>query len=192
MASARIFARSSGAVPIRCSLLLKKSPPCHKADWELQVTMAYLKTVLTYNIPSEAEVDKAFLESHDLIVCLLNANTSRNELGAPFYIQLQVADEEYERAVALLREANPARFGSPARVAELDRAIKRTVGLFLLGAVPAAILALWLTPAPVYRHDLPVYAQQAPDLRPIITTIVSPLAGVLAVWLGRRRTSNNS
>jgi uncharacterized protein (TIGR03382 family) len=153
--------------------------------------MAYLKTVLTYNIPSEAEVDKAFLESHGLTVCLLNANTSRNELGTPFYIQLQVADEEYMQAMNLLREANPSRFGSTARVAELDRAIKRTVGFFFLGAFPAAILALWLTPAPVYRHDLPVYVQQAPDLRPIVTAIVSPLAGLLAVWLGRRRHPNN-
>ena len=79
--------------------------------------MAYLKTVLTYNQPSEAEVDKAFLESHGLTVCLLNANTSRNELGAPFYIQLQVADEEYERARRLIQEANPQRFGSADRVA---------------------------------------------------------------------------
>jgi hypothetical protein len=26
--------------------------------------MSYLKTILTYNLPSEAEVDRAFLESH--------------------------------------------------------------------------------------------------------------------------------
>jgi hypothetical protein len=42
--------------------------------------MSYLRTVVTYHQPSEAEVDKAYLESHGHNVCLLNANTARNEL----------------------------------------------------------------------------------------------------------------
>ncbi|MEO7415024.1 MAG: hypothetical protein ABIZ81_16915 [Opitutaceae bacterium] len=108
--------------------------------------MGYLKTILTYHQPSEAEVDKAFLESHGFDVCLLNGNTSRNELGAPFYIQLQVVEEHHARATAILREANPARFGSPARVAELDRQIKRTFFATLLGAVPFGALAFLFWP----------------------------------------------
>ena len=70
--------------------------------------MAYLKTLLTYNMPSEAEVDKAFLESRGIAVCLLNANTSRNELGAPFYVQLQVNAEDLERARRRDRHADQA------------------------------------------------------------------------------------
>ncbi|MEO6569802.1 MAG: hypothetical protein ABIO94_13650 [Opitutaceae bacterium] len=110
--------------------------------------MGYLKTILTYHRPSEAEVDKAFLESHGFNVCLLNGNTSRNELGAPFYIQLQVVEEHHARATAILREANPSRFGSPARVAELDRQIKKTIFSVLLGAIPAGALGFFLCPAP--------------------------------------------
>jgi hypothetical protein len=108
--------------------------------------MGYLKTILTYHQPSEAEVDKAFLESHGFQVCLLNANTSRNELGAPFYIQLQVVEEHHEQATALLREANPSRFGSASRVAELDRYIKRTFFSIILGAVPAGVGGFLLWP----------------------------------------------
>src|SRR5215213_2980624 len=100
--------------------------------------MSYLRTVITYHQPSEAEVDKAFLESHGLSVCLLNANTSRNELGAPFYIQLQVPDGEYATAVSILKEANPQRFGSAERVAEIERSIVQALLWF---AVPAAVAA---------------------------------------------------
>ena len=108
--------------------------------------MSYLQTVLTYNQPSEAEVDKAFLESHGIDVCLLNANTSRNELGAPFYIQLQVAGEDLDRARQILKEANPQRFGSPERVAAIDQAIKQAVFRFLAGAVIVAAVAYFLIP----------------------------------------------
>ncbi|HWA26140.1 MAG TPA: hypothetical protein VG734_10790 [Lacunisphaera sp.] len=153
--------------------------------------MAYLKTVLTYHLPSEAEVDKAFLESHGMAVCLLNGNTSRNELGAPFFIQLQVADEEHARAVALLREVNPGRFGSASVVNELDRAIKRTIGLFVLGAGAAAILGYVAAPAPVRQPDLPYY-MATPDLRPLAAFFTGILGGCLAVWLGRKRTSPQS
>lgn len=100
--------------------------------------MSYLKTILTYHQPSEAEVDKAYLESEGLNVCLLNANTSRNELGAPFYIQLQVAEEDVPRAVALLKAANPQRFGSAERVAEIE---KELIRLLLWFAVPAVAVA---------------------------------------------------
>ena len=154
--------------------------------------MAYLRTVLTYNVPSEAEVDRAFLESEGLTVCLLNANTARNELGAPFYVRLQVADEEYERAVTLLRAMNPSRFGSQARVNELDRSIKRIVGLFPLGAIPTGLLYLWLTPAPIYKADLPIYVSQPPDLRPIITAFSAILGGLLTVMIGKKNEPNQS
>ena len=154
--------------------------------------MAYLKTVLTYNLPAEAEVDKAFLESHGVTVCLLNANTSRNELGAAFYIQLQVADEEYSQAVGLLKEANPARFGSQSRVNEIDREIRRGAGLFFIGAVPLAIIILIVTPAPVYKYGLPVGTRQAGDIRPVAATFGGVLGGILAIMIGRKRQPNQT
>lgn len=83
--------------------------------------MAYLKTILTYHLPSEAEIDKSLLESHGLTVNLLNNNEARNELGAPFHIQLQVPDEEVAQAVAVLKEFNPQRFGSMENVRTIEK-----------------------------------------------------------------------
>jgi hypothetical protein len=103
--------------------------------------VGYLKTILTYNIPAEAEIDKAFLESNGIASCLLNANTSRNELGAPFYVRLQVMEADVGRACDLIREVNPSRFGSAERVDEIDRQIRRSLGRFAAVAVPVAIAA---------------------------------------------------
>src|SRR6185503_15736665 len=79
----------------------------------LLAKMSYLKSILTYHIPSEADVDKSMLESHGITVNLLNANVARAEFGAPFHIRLQVPDEQVEEAVGILRELRPERFGSP-------------------------------------------------------------------------------
>lgn len=152
--------------------------------------MAYLKTVLTYDRPSEAEVDKAFLESNGITVCLLNANTSRNELGTPFYIRLQVPDEELRRATHLLREMNPSRFGSQAKVDEIARDFQRSMGLFFLGAIPVAVIFYMITPAPIPPpYNAPLYQRRDPDLRPIISFFAGLLGGTLAGYLGRKRSS---
>lgn len=87
-------------------------------------------------MPSEAEVDKSLLESHGLTVCLLNANESRNELGAPFHIQLQVPGEEAAEAVTILRQFNPQRFGSAENVKQIERELVR----LLIGFVGVSAL----------------------------------------------------
>jgi hypothetical protein len=155
--------------------------------------MGYLKTLLTYNVPSEAEVDKAFLESHGIDACLLNANTSRNELGAPFFVRLQVMDTDLERAGGLIREANPSRFGSPARVDEIDRQIKRSLGRFFLIAVPVGVLVLGLTYllVPQPANPFPMRVRRIwvfPNFR-AEASICSGLAACVlsALWLGRPR-----
>ena len=109
--------------------------------------MGYLKTVLTYDRPSEAEVDKAFLESRGIAVCLLNGETTRNEQGTPFYIQLQVNEGDFAAAWNALRETNPKRFGSPFRVDEIDRTVKRPACFFFAAAIPAGLMAYWLIPS---------------------------------------------
>jgi hypothetical protein len=108
--------------------------------------MAYLRTVLSYQLPSEAELDKSFLESHGLTVYLMNNQTTRNELGPLFWIQLQVPDEEWLSANQILREARPERFGSVDRVNEIDRQIKRGALRALVGGVVLGVLAYFLAP----------------------------------------------
>src|SRR5229473_6804792 len=108
--------------------------------------MAYLRTVLSYQLPSEAELDKSFLESHGLTVYLMNNQTTRNELGPLFWIQLQVPDEEWLSANEILREARPERFGSVDRVNEIDREIKRGALSALMGGMVLGVLAYFLVP----------------------------------------------
>jgi hypothetical protein len=108
--------------------------------------MAYLRTVLSYQLPSEAELDKSFLESHGLTVYLMNNQTTRNELGPLFWIQLQVPDEEWLSANQILREARPERFGSVERVNEIDREIKLRACSALAGAAVLGVLAYFLAP----------------------------------------------
>lgn len=155
--------------------------------------MAYLQTLLTYSVPSEAEVDRAFLESNGINVCLLNANTSRNELGAPFFVRLQVNAEDLAEARRLIQEVNPGRFGSAARVAEIDRALKRAVLRFVLFALPLALLAalgtyLLVSPPagapPVNLRRFPVF----PNLRAEAALAVGVLVAVIAgSGVARRR-----
>src|SRR5216684_1469594 len=106
--------------------------------------MAYLRTVLSYQLPSEAELDKSFLESHGLTVYLMNNQTTRNELGPLFWIQLQVPGDEWLSASQILREARPERFGSVERVNEIDRVIKRGAFSALVGGVVLGGLAYFL------------------------------------------------
>ena len=139
--------------------------------------MSYLRTVITYNQPSEAEVDKAFLESHGMAVCLLNANTSRNEWGAPFYIQLQVSEDEYPRAVALLKAANPQRFGSAARVAEIEQSIVRGLTWFSIPTIGFGIIGFFLADAPS-GYEM--------DMRMPTALSVGGLAGIIAVLVMKK------
>jgi hypothetical protein len=146
----------------------------------------YLKTVVTYSVPAEAEVDRAFLESEGLTVCLLNANTTRNEIGAAFFIQLQVNEDEYQKAVSLLREMNPSRFGSQTIVDEIDRSFRRNVGWFFLGAIPLGILFLCITPSPTHPVNLGINIPAPPDLRLLTATVAAILGGTLAIFIARR------
>jgi hypothetical protein len=155
--------------------------------------MGYLTTILTYNIPAEAEVDKAFLESRGIAVCLLNANTSRNELGAPFYVRLQVNPDDAENARSLIMQVNPRRFGSAERADELDRLVRRSVARFALVALPVGILAglavYLLTPKPI--HDPTAYRRRylvIYDVRVELGVVAGLAAGIsAAAWDSRRR-----
>ena len=151
----------------------------------------YLKTVVTYSVPAEAEVDRAFLESEGLTVCLLNANTTRNELGPAFFIRLQVNNDEYPKAVSLLREINPSRFGSQAIVDEIDRSFRRSVGWFLLGAIPLGILFLCITPPPAHPANWAINVPAPPDLRFLAATVAALLGGTLAIFLAQRTKASS-
>lgn len=107
--------------------------------------MSYLKSILTYHISSEAEVDKSLLEAHGITVHLMNANVSRAEFAAPFRIQLQVPGEQVAEAIAILREVSPQRFGSPSVVKEIEAGILRAFVRFgLVAVVCSAVLFFFL------------------------------------------------
>lgn len=146
--------------------------------------MSYLETVLTYDRPSEAEVDKAFLESHGITVHLLNANTARNELGAPFFIRLQVMAEDRDEALAILREANPTRFGSAERVAEIEKDMKRSVLWFLGGALPCGAITYLMVQAPAWEGPVVrLDSVEPPDMRPLAALCGAFLGGLAVTWV---------
>lgn len=139
-------------------------------------------------------MDKAFLESHGISACLLNANTSRNELGAPFYVRLQVMEGDVANACRLIGEVNPQRFGSRARVDEIDRQIKRALARFAFVAVPAGLaagVATYLLAAG-FAASQPVYTRRlwvTPNVRVELSLFVALVAALLLVrWRGRTRT----
>jgi len=144
--------------------------------------MAYLRTVLSYQVPSEAELDKSFLESHGLTVYLMNNQTTRNELGPLFWIQLQVPDDEWASASQILREARPERFGSVERVNEIDRQIKRGAIGALVGAATLGLLVYFLLPRiwPAEVSDWALWEQ---------STMLACFIGAVAGWRlsGKRR-----
>jgi hypothetical protein len=147
--------------------------------------VSFLRTVITYNLASEAEVDKAYLESNGLTVCLLNANTARNELGAPFYIQLQVADAEYDQAVELLRSVNPQRFGSPQRVAQLEKEIIRATIRFVTVALLVGVAAFFTIPKPSINSQN--YFEMSPDWRLPGAMLAGILGGIFALRTARKQ-----
>lgn len=115
--------------------------------------MGYLRTILTYSVPSEAEVDQSFLEANGITVNLLNAEVTRFEIGRPFDIHLQVPEEQAARAITLLRETHPERFGSVDNVNKITADIRQAMiqlvlcglvcasGLFVLGPAQPSLSA---------------------------------------------------
>jgi hypothetical protein len=144
--------------------------------------MAYLRTVLTYQLTSEAELDKSFLESHGLTVYLMNNQTTRNELGPLFWIQLQVPDDDWLSANQILREARPDRFGSVERVKEIDRVIKRGAVSALIGAAVLGGLAYFALPKiwPGVDSNLAQWEQSI-----MLACFIGAVAGWR--WSGKRR-----
>ncbi len=90
--------------------------------------MPFLATILTYSVPSEAEVDKSLLEANGFTVNLLNAEVTRMQLGPGFNIQLQVPDDQVQEAVALIRSLRPERFGSAENVRKIEQGLRRSAG----------------------------------------------------------------
>jgi hypothetical protein len=139
--------------------------------------MACLRTVLSYQFPSDAEIDKSYLESQGLTVFLMNNLTTRNlDLGLASGIVLQVSEEEWPTANRILREARPDRFGSVERVNAIDREIKRGALGALLGGVILAALAYLLMPG-VWPGEA-VYWWM-PQEKSILTAFLS---GAIAGW----------
>jgi hypothetical protein len=87
--------------------------------------LADFRTVLTYTQGIEAEVDKSMLESEGIAVNLLNRDSTLDGLGGPFLIQLQVEQENLERASGLIRSRRPERFGNEANIKDAEAAVAR-------------------------------------------------------------------
>ena len=77
--------------------------------------MPAFRTVLTYPNRIDAEIDRSMLAAEGMEVSLLHHDSPLTEVRGAFQIQLQVAEVDFARAVALLVALRPDRFGSPGR-----------------------------------------------------------------------------
>jgi hypothetical protein len=105
--------------------------------------MASFQTVLTYQLPAEAELDKSYLEAQGITVHLVS-NLNTGELGPAFWVRLQVAGDDWLVATQILREARPDKFGSAERVNEIDRVLKRGALRALAGATILGVVAYFV------------------------------------------------
>lgn len=105
--------------------------------------MSFLKTILTYDVPSQAEVDQSFLEANGFTVYLMNAEVTRFEIGRPFDIHLQVPADQAVAADALLRQVHPERFGSAANVRKIEKSMRRSAAQLALLCAASALVAFF-------------------------------------------------
>jgi len=112
--------------------------PCGAIDLSL-VQLVPLKTVLTYSNPNEADVDKSMLESEGIVVHLANRDSQLGAWNGPFMIQLQVNDEDVEKATGLIRSKSPARFGSEAAVKKAGDAFARGARRYIWSVVASMV-----------------------------------------------------
>jgi hypothetical protein len=104
--------------------------------------MADFKTVLTYSRPIDAEIDRSMLESEGIVANLLNRDSSLSGLGGPFLIQLQVSDENLQRASELIRAKHPERFGQGEGIRGAEAALAGGARRFLWFVLSSIALLL--------------------------------------------------
>jgi hypothetical protein len=93
--------------------------------------MAEFRTVLTYSQPIDADVDRSMLRAEGIAANLLNSSSSLNGFGGPFSVQLQVGEEDFERASGLIRSKRPERFGRRENIVGAEAAVIRGTRRFL-------------------------------------------------------------
>ena len=98
-------------------------------------------TILTYDDPSQAEVDQSLLEASGFTVFLTDFVMTQLDIGRAASIQLQVPSDQAAAASAFLRQANPSRFGDTATVRNIEQNIGKSVlGCFALCSISALVL----------------------------------------------------
>ncbi len=104
-------------------------------------------TILTYDDPSQAEVDQSMLEASGFTVFLTDYVMTQLDLGRAASIQLQVPSDQAAAASAFLRQANPARFGSAGSVQKIEKNIGKAVVRFSVLCGASALILFLTLPA---------------------------------------------
>lgn len=152
-----------------------------------------MKTVAAFSKPYEAHMLIARLEASGVPAFARDENMvaldwlASNAIGG---VKVDVADEDYERAVAVVNAPVPTeesewRNSSDARVAEIARGFQRSVFFFSLGALPMGALFYFITPAPKWNPDQSLYEPEPLDARPFASAFAGFLGGSLAVVLAK-------
>jgi uncharacterized membrane protein (DUF485 family) len=141
-------------------------------------------TILTYDDPSQAEVDQSLLEASGFTVFLTDFVMTQLDIGRAASIQLQVPSDQAAAASAFLRQANPSRFGDAATIQRIEQNIGRSVFRFsVLCSISALVLFF-------------TYVTDGTFGERLIEAIVMSIPVGLLFWLGhgfiiRKRKSAN-
>jgi hypothetical protein len=105
-----------------------------------------LTTIRVYSRAGHAEFGETALAAHGIHALLLDNNATRTISSDAVSVALQVADEDVERALAILKDSQPELFGSEQVVAGLQTNLKRDLAryagyVFLAGAVCFFVVA---------------------------------------------------
>jgi hypothetical protein len=157
-----------------------------------------MKTVATFSKPYEAHLLISRLEGSGVAAFTRDENMitldwlASNAIGG---VKVDVADEDYERALAVIAatattEEKAAAASAHARVSELDRGFRRAVLKFVVGAIPLGLVGYFVAPAPAFKAGFPIYAAPPADLRPLVAAVAAITGGLAASALLNRKKEN--
>jgi hypothetical protein len=160
-----------------------------------------MKTLAAFSKPIDAHLLIAKLEGSGVRAFARDEHMvtldwlASNAIGG---VKVDVADEDYDRALAVMAapgDAEPAGTATSGpqppelspREAETVRAFNRGIVSFLLGAVPLAVAFFLITPAPDWSAPRRLDEGPPMDSRPLAAVLGGGLGGTLVVMLTRRK-----
>jgi hypothetical protein len=157
-----------------------------------------MKTVAAFNKPFEAHMLVARLESSGIAAFTRDEHMvtldwlASNAIGG---VKVDVADEDYEKAIAVM--SAPSQEGEETCARQREGASSTPgagsrVVLFLIGALPMGVLFYIITPAPKWERRQPLFEEDTIDSRPLASAFAGTLGGMLLLVVTKPKWPNKA